>query len=211
MPEAILGNRVIVCEGSTESGIARALVEHWDSREEAPLATTGTVIVSGEGGSAPQRATDLRDLGYDCVYWGETDVPTNPPLQAMQSRGIETVVWAGDMNTEQRLMTDVGESLLEELWNIAVSERGEQPVCDQLSSALGRTERPPTDWAMWRANFPLDDLRAALAQAACDGRWYKTIRAGELVGRALSEELPRLSDTDLGVKLAKLRDLAYRN
>lgn len=211
MPEAILGRKVVVCEGKTEAGMALALVRHWDSQEASSLATTGTVIVPGEGHSAPQRAADLRSLGFDCIYWGDSDVPISPSLQELESMGVKTVVWGEETNTEQRLMADATEPLLKELWGIAVDEKGSQSVCDQLYSTISATGSRPQDWEEWRSRYSLDSLRSALGQAASDGEWYKRITAGELVGEGVVKALPQLAGTNVAETLEKLRNLAYRD
>lgn len=211
MPEAILGHRVVVCEGQTEEGIGRGLVKHWDGQENAPLATIGTVLVPGGGDEAPKRAVALHELGYEAVYWGDGDKRTNPSSGELEGAGIATVIWADNMNTEQRLMTDASESLLQDLWSIAVDERDAESVSNQLSAALGLHGRPPENWEGWSSDHSLAELRPALGQAAGTGGWFKNVTAGERVGEALARALPDLSGTDLGEKLEKLRSLAYRD
>jgi len=125
--------------------------------------------------------------------------------------GVKTVVWGGETNTEQRLMADATEQLLEELWGIAVDEKGNQTICDQLYSAISATGRRPQDWEEWRTRYPLDSLRTALGSAASNGEWYKTITAGELVGGAVVKALPQLAGTNLAETLDKLRNFAYRD
>ena len=149
MPEAILGRRVIVCEGKTEYGLARALVEHWDDQRDSPLAASGTVLVPGDGSDAPKRAEDLRRLGFECVYWGDADRGTSPSPNDLENLGVDTVIWADSMNTEGRLMADATEALLKELWDIAVDERDAVSVSNQLAAALNHRGRPPETWKGW--------------------------------------------------------------
>ena len=211
LPEAVLGHRIVVCEGETEYGLARGLVAYWDGLVESPLAATGTVFVPGGGSQAPERAAAFRDLGYECIYWGDADVPISPSPDELQSKGIETVIWENGKNTEQRIMADVGESLLETLWDIAADEKGNESVTSQLAEATDRSGRPPADWDAWTKEYPIDELRDALGRAATKGSWYKQIGVGERVGAAIAEDVSTSVTTDLGQKLAKLRDLAYGN
>ena len=211
MPEAVLSRRVVVCEGQTEYGIARGLVAHWDQLAGFPLASTGTVIISGNGSEAPGRAAALRDLGYECVYWADADVDVKPSLPELQAAGVDTVTWGEGKNTEQRIMADVSERLLEVLWDIATDERGLEGVSAQLATAIHHTGRPPQSWSEWAAAYSIEDLRRALGEAAAERRWFKSVSLGERVGEAIAPEVTRATDTDLGQKLGKLRRLAYRN
>ena len=211
MPEAILGERIVVCEGQTEEGIGRSLVKHWDEGEPSPLATLGTVLVPGGGSEAPRRAAGLHQLGYECIYWADGDRETNPTPKDLEDLGIATVVWAGGMNTEQRLMADASESLLQELWDIAVDERDAVSVSNQLAAALKRGGPPPETWEGWVTEYSMANLRPALGHAASTGKWYKNITVGERVGKAVASSLPQLANSDLAEKLETLRYLAYRD
>ena len=178
MPEALLGRRVIVCEGKTEYGMGRALVAHWDKQQTSPLATMGTVLAPGDGSEAPRRAAALQELGYETIYWADGDVVTNPSLSELRGLGVATVIWDGSMNTEQRLMEDATEALLQELWDIAVDERDAMSVSNQLSAMLDRTGRPPGSWKEWEQACPIEDLRRALGGTAAKKGWYKNTSAG---------------------------------
>ena len=211
MPEALLSRRVVVCEGQTEYGIARGLVAHWDQLAGFPLASTGTVIISGNGSEAPGRAAALRDLGYECVYWADADVDVEPSLPELQAAGVDTVTWGEGKNTEQRIMADVSERLLEVLWGIATDERGLEGVSAQLATAMNHPGRPLQSWREWVAAYSIEDLRRALGEAAANRGWFKSVSLGEGVGEAIAPEVTRATDTDLGQKLGKLRRLAYRD
>ncbi len=211
MPEAVLSRRVVVCEGQTEYGIARGLVAHWDQLEGFPLASIGTVIISGNGSEAPGRAAALRDLGYECVYWADADVDVEPSLPELQAAGVDTVTWGEGKNTEQRIMADVSERLLDVLWGIATDERGLEGVSAQLATAIHHTGRPPQSWSEWAAAYSIEDLRRALGEAVANRGWFKSVSLGERVGEAIAPEVTAADDTDLGKKLGKLRRLAYRD
>ena len=211
MPEAILSRRVVVCEGQTEYGIARGLVHYWDQLAESPLAATGTVIVAGNGSQAPERAMALRDLGYECVYWADSDVEVTPSLKDLEAAGVDTETWGQGKNTEQRIMADVSESLLEVLWDIAAEERGLEGVSAQLAIELHHAGRPHQSWDEWAAAYAVDALRSALGEAAAKRGWFKSVSTGERVGEAIASEVTSTPSTDLGDKLERLRHLAYRD
>ena len=210
VPEALLGRRVIVCEGKTEYGIARGLIDHWDKLEKYPLSMLGTVFVDGEGSLAPGKAMNLKKLGFSCIYWSDSDVQTNPSIDDLESEGIDTIVWDGETNTEQRLMRDVSEKILEKLWEIAVSEKGEDAISAHLANELGLDHgRRPKSWREWCDTYSLDQLRKPLGDAAHKKNWYKTITVGRKIGEAIAEDVDSFETTDLAQKIRKLRKLAY--
>lgn len=211
LPEAVLGKKVVVCEGSTESGIARGLVAHWDKSQDRPLAWIGTVFVPGEGTAATKRAAEFRQLGFPCIYWGDSDVPTDPTPEELVALGVEIITWAGNLNTEQRIMADVPSGELERLWDIAAQEKSETAMCDQLAAALGLQGRPPSDWKGWCSAYSIEDLRPALGTTASKSGWYKSERVGQRIGAIVAPVLDQIPDTDLAIKLNELRSRAYED
>lgn len=208
-PGALLSRKVVVCEGSTEWGIARGLVSHWDEDEERALAWRGTIFVAGRGGDAPKRVAGLGRLEFQCAYWGDSDVPTDPSADELTAMGVDVIQWSDNLNTEQRIMADVPDEVLEDLWEIAVDERDAQTVANQLGAMMGVEGPPPRDWAQWSSAFSLADLRPALGNAAARSGWYKSTTAGQRVGAVIAPILNSIEQADLAVKLENLRRFAY--
>jgi len=71
-PSTVLASRATVCEGKTEMGITRRLIQHWD-HERASLgkpshAAYGVCQTDGQGSTnAPTRARVLQELGYPAL------------------------------------------------------------------------------------------------------------------------------------------------
>lgn len=209
LPEAILGRKVIVCEGSTEWGMSRSLVLHWDESHDRPLASIGAVFVPGGGGRAAKRAAEFRQLGFPCIYWGDSDAPTNPTTEELDALGVEVITWADNLSTEQRIMADVPSDVLERLWDIAAQESSESAICDRLASALDLEGRPPRDWNEWGSAYSIEELRSAFGIAASTSGWYKNTRAGQRIGAVIADVLDQIADTDLAIKLEELRSRVY--
>lgn len=212
MPEALLARRVIVCEGATEYGISRGLVEAWDRESTIPLAARGAMFIDGGGAdNAAKRVAGLRKLGFECALWGDSDRPTNPPADDLRALGITCVLWSNGLNTERRVTLDVPEETLGQLWDVAVSEKGEETVASQLARALGRNGAPPSTWSAWRALVPLGQLREAFGGAAAKFGWFKNVSAGERVGTVLAGSLPQIPTSDLSTKIHELQTFASRD
>ncbi len=211
LPEALLGKKVVVCEGATEWGVGLGLIRYWDQGQERPLARIGTIFVPGNGSQAAGRAAAFRKMEFPCVYWGDSDVPTNPSPAELQALGVEVIQWAGSLNTEQRIMSDVPESILPQLWEIAVQEKGEETVCSQLAAAIGIKGVHPMNWGEWCSRCSMEQLRSGLGTAAAKSGWYKNRSAGRQLGSLIAPILQQIPTTDLAATLKRLQSCAYGN
>lgn len=208
-PEALLARRIVVCEGSTEFGMSRGLVAAWDAEAGAPLAARGTVFVSGGGSEAPQRAMALRQLGFECVYWADSDAEIHPTAEELEQAGIPCVRWAEDLDTERRISADAPESLLRRMWETATQELGMEAVGAQMARIAELDGRPPGSWDEWLEALGIGGVRQAIGETARTRGWFKRVAPGEELGVAVAEHLPTLVNTDLGMKLSELQALAY--
>jgi hypothetical protein len=209
LPAAILSHSVVVCEGPMECGMARALTRNWDAQRSTPLAWRGAVFLPGSGSSGPRWALGIASLQYRCAYWGDGDTEIEPSAETLRDNGVAVIRW-DRTNTEHRIMLDVPEPALDDLWAVAIDEKGLESVRDQLAHQLRHEDGTrPDDLAGWKGLFPVADVRTALARAAAKGSWYKRMSAGERVGEVLAHHASALRDTELGVKLALVEEWAY--
>jgi putative ATP-dependent endonuclease of OLD family len=105
-PEALLGRRLIVCEGKTEVGLCRALDRPWAATHGAPPANVGIVLVPGGGTPAPRIALGFSELGYGTGLLADSDVPLDPPEEELSAGGVAVFTWDGSVSTEERVTLD---------------------------------------------------------------------------------------------------------
>jgi hypothetical protein len=202
--EALLGRKIIVCEGKTEVGLCRALDQFWSETEhKEPFAYLGIVPIDGGGSDAPQRATDLRTLGYHICFLGDSDRELVPSPEAMQTAGVHVFLWANASSIEERVTHDLPWEGVREVVGLAVSERSEQSVRDSIKSHLGGdanlAENGIDEWQDSAA------LREAIGKAARNSTWFKRIDTGERLGEIVCRYLERVPGTDLAQKIAAVR------
>ena len=106
----MIGRKVIVCEGKTETGFLISLdKDYWQEkhRNDATWRKYQTMAEAGvspiespkSGGSeSPKYAVALAKLGYRVAYFGDSDCDLNPSEEQMKTAGVEKVLlWDGDV------------------------------------------------------------------------------------------------------------------
>ena len=159
--------------------------------------------MDGGGSDAPQRAIDLRTLGYGVCFLGDSDRELVPGPEAMRTAGLYVLIWADGKATEERVMCDLPWAGVLEVLALAVDERSEQSVRDSIKSRLGN------DVALiqgafheWRDSEP---LRQAISLAAKNTNWFKRIDTGQRLGDVICRHMEAIAETDLGRKITALR------
>jgi hypothetical protein len=214
-PEALLGRKVLVCEGKTELGLCRALEAQWaEARGGLPLAHTGTVLTHGSGKEAPQIALKVASLGYATALLIDSDQPLTADVVAGLAKAqVRVIAWADMMATEERIALDLPWVALQEVVSLAVSLKGEQSVADAVRARLPRG--PAISGAQidqWKElGFEEDQIRQAIGKAAKhkDSGWFKRIDWGQGVGAIVAEALPVIPTSDLAEKLDQVAAWAY--
>ena len=202
--EALLGRKVIVCEGKTEVGVCRAFDRFWTERQgKEAFAYLGIVPVYGEGSSSPQRAINVRKLGYSICFLGDSDRPLVPDPAAMEAEGIRVLLWGDRMSLENRIVQDLPWEGVIAIATMAFEERGEQIVRGTVAQQLGvNAALIQGDLYAWQDS---QELRKAIGDAAKTAGWFKRIGSGERLGEVVCRYIELIPDTDLAQKMAELR------
>ncbi len=183
-PGALLGRKVIVCEGPTEGGVCWAL-DSGMPPDRGSFGLEGVVVANGEGNTkGPAMAIKLAQLGFSVAFFGDSDEAPNPGVTDMEAAGVKVLLWAGAMSTEGRVMSDLPVPALQQALELAGEEKGVESVRDQVRGRLP-TGAPQFDMdvAAWiAASGDESALRAALGAAANKGKWFKNWRDGRRLG-----------------------------
>jgi hypothetical protein len=206
-PEAMLGSRILVCEGKTELGFVRGLDEYWSSSKKlCCFAHQGVVPVTdlaGGGSNSPSQAVRFAQLGYAVAFLGDSDVALKPTVAELEGAGVTVLQWSGGCSIEERIFADLPWNGVIEVASVALQEKGTDEVLRGLAAELGLTITDlPADPGQWLGTIPVDEttLRAALGKAAKKGAgWFKRIDHGE----ALAEQVTRCVDSIPSSSLAK--------
>jgi len=221
---ALLARRIVVCEGPTEVGLCRALVDHWDKSEATPAALIGTVHRNGHGNSAPTKAECLATLGYAVALLSDHDLSRREQavyerrLAAARRSGVLHLTWDRGAATEDQIARSLPVDAVRQLIALAVElNESDDPemsvraaVAARLGDGTGRLEGlDPVEWCRQaRASPPA--VRAAIGAAARSRGWFKSETRGSRLGALVAPALPALQETDpLRATLDRLRRFVY--
>lgn len=235
--ECFLARKIVVCEGKTEEGFLIGIEQnYWQPRRRGrnmkyqSLAETGVTPVLGEGDSSPQMAVDLLSLGYEVVFFGDSDKVNDLKVspEEMQKQGIAVVLWEKDHTTgeglaiEQRLCLDLPIDALPELINLAIElkqkndeniseERVRMSVQDQLCEyANGLFSRDNLfDFISDLDESNSVEFRKLLGKTAKEKGWFKRRDKGEKLGEFLSRYLDTMNDISTKKTIRELEARCY--
>jgi putative ATP-dependent endonuclease of the OLD family len=210
-PEALLGRRIVVCEGKTEVGLCRALDPCWTESHGSPPANVGAVFVPGGGTAASRTALAFAALGYPTALLVDSDVELDPPESQLVAGNVNVFAWAGGVCTEERVMLDLPwEVLLAVLRRAAellvedMPEAVTNAVAEQLGAPAGTG---PDTWLA--AGRDQDQIRHGVGRAAKIQRWFKRTDLGEALGDLVAAAMPQMAGTDVAAKVSALGDWMY--
>ncbi len=110
-PEALLGRKLLVCEGQTERALCEELDRFWTKSGSSPFAHIGVVVVlpeaSGGTKKSPEFALKLAEAGYKVLYFGDGDDALKPTPDKLTATGVEVVLWASGFCTEKTVFRDL--------------------------------------------------------------------------------------------------------
>ena len=210
---ALLGKKIIVCEGKTELGICRIMDKRWAEEPNGkPFAHLGVVAVDGNGSTAPKYALHLQELGYEVCYFADGDrndyTPSNSTLE---KNGVKVICWDNNYCTEQRIFHDIPWSGVQLAINLAISRKGKESVHAIISSNIEFggpiSLENINDWLVQEVSE--EQIRIGLGVAAKEGRWFKQIESGEQLGNLVYECLLNMQATNTDKNLRELKVWAY--
>jgi len=210
-PEALLGRKVIICEGKTELGICRALEAYWTQEHGVPLSHVGTVLIEGRGSDNPRTAIQLSSLGFIVALLADSDTALNPDVETLQAAGVRVIQWSGNVSTEERVALDLPLDKLSQVLNLAERWISEESVLDAVCHQFGKNRKTiGNNIESWLSNgIPEGEVRAAIGRAAKEKRWFKRIDIAEELGEIIGQTLPGIQSSDLSQKLKQVAAWAY--
>jgi putative ATP-dependent endonuclease of OLD family len=207
-PSAMLASRIVVCEGKTEVGLARALVKAWHDEDPGVVALAGCVFRNGDGGQAPVKARCLASLGYPVALLVDNDL-TGAEKTAYDARlgeavaaGVELTQWPLSQAIEDQLTAELPKAALDALLGLAVefddTADSESAVRTAVSARLGGNVLTGLTIDQWIADSgkPESDVRAAVGRTAHIKKWFKDETKGERLGLILLDHIEALDPNE---------------
>lgn len=217
-PSSFLARRVIVTEGKTEHGLLLGLLQQWDddraSTGQAPSAALGVAIRDGRGGStAASRAKLLRELGYETALFMDNDVRSDDAaVKKAYDAGVQVIQWDHGLATEDQLVQDASDSLLNNIVLLACTPRiDEQTVIDDLSRMAGSHILGNLDVSTWCSDgtLSLEDARHLVARTAKKYDWFKNVYNGKTLATHVLAHWDEYAGTRLEEVLLELKGVIY--
>lgn len=230
IPEAFLAKRTIVCEGKTEEGFLIGLdKEYWEPKRHGEkkkyqnLAEAGATPVLGSGHSSPKIAMALANLGYQVIFFGDSDKvdELKPSIAEMEQNKINVVLWGMNGNKgvsiEERLCLDLPLEALSEVveWAIKIKiednfseQQSTQVVWDEIYRQITISSHDK-NFQMLQNNVAESDLRQGLGKAACKGEWFKRRDKGECLAKLVTHYLYQMEATPTMKTLNQLEAWCY--
>jgi putative ATP-dependent endonuclease of OLD family len=214
VPESLLGQKVVVCEGKTEYGLCRSIQNYWVNQcSHQPLAYQGVVLVEGGGDDSPKRALELAQLGYaTCLFVDGDKLKTlTPDIPTLQANCVSVFHWSDGFSTEQRVAMDLSWQSLLNAIILAKSNFGEESVLASTCYQLGKDiEKIGKEVEKWVENgISEGEIRIAFGKAAKEKGWFKRIDRGEDLGGIIVSDMANLKDKEIAMKLSEIEGWIY--
>jgi len=214
IPDSLLGNKVLVCEGKTEMGLCMSFEDYWHkSKSKKSFAYQGVVLVEGEGDNSPRRALHLSELGYQvCLFMdGDKLHELKKILLDVEKSSIKFVHWNDQCSTESRLLNDIPFESIAGLIDLLGRLHNKNDVLNAIISKLGNDSkiigRTMEEWL--QNHLPESEIRNAIGQAANDNGWFKRIDYGEELGGFIQSQFGLMKDTELLKEFAEIETWVY--
>jgi hypothetical protein len=205
--EALLGSKIVVCEGPTEIGLLRAYDKFRLDQSDPPVWTLATSYFNaGGGGKIKSAGPKLAALGYKTAVLCDNDAADQlsvTDIATLRVSGIHICQWETGNSTERQL-------LIEMPWNSVpalLSTIGESHDTLELSTIINLIQRNPgtaslalgADSNGWPESIA---LRQIIGDLANEHSWIKRI---DYAAKVFRFALPLLAETS--VIRSRLSDL----
>lgn len=200
--EAVLGKKIIVCEGKTECGFLIGIDEYRCSKGEEYFSSFGAVPTDLTKGvdQAVQVALKVNDLGYETAIFIDSDVqPGVMSIPEIEAKDIKVFQWPESSSTEQiifRYVDDVAfHSLLEHARTIRTEDTFANDLAEALVSEHVSTSRLNATQIL---SLPITTpFRNVVGNVAKNKSWFKDRDRATTVGKIVAQFLERTSSTPL--------------
>ena len=178
-PEAFFAEKIIVCEGSTEVGLCRALDSYRIENDCKPMATLGCEYVNGEGSTLFSRTNEIGELFPTCLFC-DSDTKEGEEGKKKLKEGILAVDCKEGFCIEEQIIEDLPWDGVMKL--IQYVQSAGKVIPDDLLLIKDRKNDNKA-------------LRLRIAKKAKDKKWFKRIDHGEFLGEVVFEFFDEMEDT----------------
>lgn len=183
-PEAFFARKIIVCEGSTEIGIMRALDSYRKAIGKEQMSFRDCAYIDGGGNTFIERAEKIKETNLiPIIFCDSDDLFANQKKADLRALGIEVLDCEDERCIEAQTFHDLPWLAVKELieYALAIHKNKDQ---NALNSSIKAHFPQGTQFSENWLDEDTPQLRTALAKASTkkDKDWFKRIDHGEFLG-----------------------------
>lgn len=208
--EAFFSKAVIVGEGSTEVGFIRGIDFIWQRNRKPGFQDRGIFAIDGGGGDNYfKRSEVFARLGYKTALLKDSDITSaahRRQTEACRESGVSIFEWGEELSTEGALLRWCPLEMISDIVTLAAELNGREKVDQHIQNCSGQAYNFNSC-----INEPADEMRAALATAAGNYSWFKTIGKAEVLAERVVAPAIRSFEPEFRNIIRELRDWAADN
>lgn len=189
-PEALLSRLPIICEGKTEVGVMGVFLR---AEHGGDVSRLGIHLVDGTGQVPALKliAALAEDAQLTCGIVDDESFASGRRAEIAAVLRVHLCVTPGGRCIECAVANAVPTDRLTDFLSVP-GHNGESPDLtarlQAVSQQLGHQSRRSVSDLL--AEFPEDDVRAAIGEAATGGRWFKSVEGGAELGKFILDAVP---------------------
>lgn len=178
--EAFFAKKVIVCEGSTEIGICRAMDKWRISQGKEQMSFKDCAYVDGTGNTLVERSKEIQQAGIKTALFCDSDDDSvNTKKISLKTSGVEIFDCEAEKCIEQQIVTDLPWDGVKDLLKYA-------QIHFNASFNATFKEHVSTSTDQWQENESLRNKVISEFKKKQNGdagkKWFKGIHHGEKIG-----------------------------
>jgi len=202
-PEAFFAKKILICEGVTEIGIARALNDYRISNKLNNISLLGIRYVDGRGDNLIEYAEKFLTCFNVGIFCDSDTKPLNDKKPFLIDKGAKIFDCLENNSIEDQIFVDLPFEAIKELINYAIKEKEENSISDQLNDYYHKSYQKnlPSEWI----NNDSSELRLALGSISKKNKWFKRTDHGTFIGSVCCKYLLEMSeDKHLKIQINKI-------
>jgi hypothetical protein len=157
----------------------------------------------------------LKELGYEVAFFGDSDVPLNPPEESLVKEGVKVFLWSEQKSIEERICLDLpftglNDFIFEAVECAADKDKPAKSVYDSIGSEfdLNSGDFDGNINSLIDKGFTEEQIRTAVGIKAKDKGWFKRISYGERLAVVVIQHFESIDGTNLKKILTDLKEWA---
>lgn len=206
-PESFFAKKLIVCEGSTEIGICRAMNKYRIKNNKKSFVELGLHFAIGKGDQAIAYCLSFRESKFSvCLFCDSDNDKFNLRKKELASKNIKIFDWKEGEALENAVFNYLPIEGVKNAIDLAVEKKASEKQIekDEAENRLTQSVREIfTEFSLKNVKES-PELRKALGDMAKDKSWYKSITYGEKLGDIVFEYFDQINDAKLKKPLEDL-------